>query len=117
MRVDKSAVRGFKEQAEEILAAGEKPTIPDVLPLVLEYYQDNLAGGSLHIVLDDGNVDDEDVETCIKWARENNDERGEILGRVLLRMSRTQRRKLYAASKLLDYGPARWVRCVYEQPK
>jgi hypothetical protein len=74
----------------------DKPTIPEVLSLVKAYLEKdgNGVGGSLHIVLDDGNVEDSHVEFCIKWAREHNDEDGVKLGELLLRMSKTQRLKL-----------------------
>ena len=75
----------------------EKPTVPDVLPLVHAYYAlpGNGAGGNLHIVLDDGNVDDSSVRFCLTQARERGDEPGIILAEALLLMSRTQRTKLY----------------------
>ena len=73
-----------------------RPTIPSVLPLFISYRRRHGAWGSLHIVLDDGNVRDSDVGWCIEHARERGDAEGEALGRVLLAMSRTQRRKLGA---------------------
>ena len=73
-----------------------KPTIPEVLPKVQEYYKDHLAGGNLHIVLDDGNVRDSDVMFCLERAKQKNDIKGIELANLLLRMSTTQRRKLYA---------------------
>lgn len=81
-----------------ILDRETKPTVPDVAPLVRAYYALPLngAGGSLHIVLDDGNVSDGDVEFCVARAEERGDEDGAALARVLLRMSKTQRRKLVA---------------------
>jgi hypothetical protein len=70
--------------------------VPDVLPLVREYYAmpGNGAGGSLHIVLDDLNLDDDSVAWSVKRARERGDGYGERLGIILLAMSRTQRLKL-----------------------
>lgn len=73
----------------------EKPTVPEVLPLVNAYYKTHPVGGSLHIVLDDCNVDDGHVEFCLNWAIEEDDAEGEALARILLRMSKTQRKKLY----------------------
>ncbi len=75
-----------------------KPTIPEVMPLVVEYYSmpGNLAGGSLHIVLDDQNVGDDSVDFCIQWARDRDDTEGVRLGEMLRRMSRTQRAKIAA---------------------
>ena len=74
----------------------ERPTVPEVLPLVLAYYAKpgNGAGGCLHIVLDDDNVDDDSVRFCIDYAAECGDEDGVYLAQVLLHMSRTQRLKL-----------------------
>ena len=73
-----------------------KPTVPEVLPLVRAYYAKpgNNVGGSLHIVLEDGNVGDSHVEHCREWAEERDDVDGVALAKLLLRMSRTQRRKL-----------------------
>lgn len=73
-----------------------KPAVPEVLPLVHAYRDlpGNAVGGSLHIVLDDGNVDDASVAWCRDYARENGDRPGVELAEILLRMSQTQRRKL-----------------------
>ncbi len=75
----------------------DKPTVPEVLPLVRAYYArpGNSAGGSLHIVLEDGNVKNRDVEFCRLWAEERGDVDGVALAEILLNMSQTQRRKLY----------------------
>lgn len=74
----------------------EKPTIPDVMPYVLWYYNlpSNGAGGSLHIVLDDGNISDFDVQFCIDYAKDAGDVAGVQLGQLILKMSKTQRLKL-----------------------
>ena len=73
-----------------------KPTVPQVQPIVDAFYaiDGNGVGGVLHIVLDDGNVHDDHVQFCIDRAETEGDARGAALGRVLLSMSRTQRRKL-----------------------
>lgn len=86
----------FIAQCEELLSTGEKPTVPQVAPLVKEYYDmpGNAAGGSLHVVLDDYNLADSYVQFCIEWSMEQNDKCGEMLGRVLYLMSRTQRKKV-----------------------
>lgn len=75
---------------------GIKPTVPEVAPLVREYYDmpGNGVGGSLHIVLDDQNVDDRHVDMCIGRARECGDDAGRWLGTLLYCMSKTQRLKL-----------------------
>ena len=84
----------------------DKPTVPEVLPLVRAYYAkpNNICGGSLHVVLDDGNVGDSTVEFCEKCAAENGDEDGVALARILRRMSKTQRKKLYMLPKEAPRG-------------
>jgi hypothetical protein len=73
-----------------------KPTIPEVVPLFAAYYQKpgNGVWGSLHCVLDDGNVRNCDVEDARFHAAERHDEDGKTLANILARMSRTQRLKL-----------------------
>lgn len=75
-----------------------KPTVPEVLPLVHAYYRKpgNEVGGNLHIVLDDGNVEDGHIQYCLEQAEADGDEDGVVLASLLLRMSRTQRSKLSA---------------------
>lgn len=72
-----------------------KPSIPDVVERFAHYFEDdNGVWGSLHIVLDDGNVENHSVEYCIDYAEEKGDQEGAELGRILLQLSRTQRLKL-----------------------
>lgn len=68
-----------------------------VLPIAKAYYSmpDNGAGGNLHIVLDDGNLKNSSIEACLKQCIEENDAEGEVLAKILLSMSMTQRKKLY----------------------
>lgn len=63
------------------------------------YYRkpDNGVGGSLHIVLDDGNLETGNVQFCLEWARKNDDMDGEALALLLLDMTVTQRGKVYAS--------------------
>ncbi len=72
---------------------GTKPTLPEVKPLVNAYYAlpENGAGGELHIVLDDGNKERSSVRYCIERAQH---EETVWLGRVLLLLSNSQRRKV-----------------------
>jgi hypothetical protein len=64
-----------------------------VQALLATYYAKpgNEAGGSLHIVLDDGNIDDDDVDWCIARARERGDEDGVRLGSIIRALPRDQR--------------------------
>lgn len=72
----------------------DRPTIPQVRERFLDYVYANPVWGSLHIVLSDQNLDDDCVRSCIDYAISEGDEEGEALGRILLKMSRTQRLKL-----------------------
>lgn len=75
----------------------DRPKVPEVLPLVRAYYQKpgNGVGGNLHIVLDDGNVEDSHVLFCLECAEQEGDADGIQLCQMLLQMTKTQRRKLY----------------------
>lgn len=74
----------------------EKLTVPDVLPLVEEYYRKpgNGVGGNLHIVLDDYNIQNRHIEFCLKEAQVAGDEDGIRIARLLLKMSKSQRLKI-----------------------
>ena len=73
-----------------------KPTVPEVLPEFRAYHSQNPVWGSLHCVLDDGNFENSAVEWCRDYAIERGDADGAALAETLMRMSRTQRRKLAA---------------------
>lgn len=94
-----------------------KLSIPDVVDLFAKYYETHPSWGSLHVVLDDGNVKDDSVLFCIEEAVKDKDYLGIELARILLDMSKTQRSKLpyavidhltkkavaaFAASKVVD---------------
>lgn len=74
-----------------------KPTVPEVLAKVREYeaLPGNGAGGNLHIVIDDGNIRDSDVMFCREAAEDDGDTAGVELAKLLLKMSKTQRRKIH----------------------
>lgn len=84
-----------------------RPKVPDVLPLAVAYYAvpGNGAGGSLHVVLDDGNLEDVFVESARDWAAERGDEGGRILAELLLLMTRSQRGRV--ARGVFQEGRAR----------
>jgi hypothetical protein len=62
------------------------PSQADVEQLEELFYEidGNGAGGSLHIVLDDGNWDRDSIEFCVGYARENGDEAGRRFAEWLL---------------------------------
>jgi hypothetical protein len=78
--------------------AADRPTVPEVLLLAAAYYDKpgNSMGGSLHVALEDGNLDDGNLEFCRGWAAKHQDEDGITLANVLLQLTRTQRVRLYA---------------------
>ena len=79
-----------------------KPTIPEVLEEFVAYYESHPCWGDLHIVLDDGNVDDH----CVQWCLDNaEDDWGRELAAILLRMSPAQRAKLPSAVKKASREP------------
>lgn len=59
-------------------------------------------GGMLHIVLDDGNLEDESIRYCIDETRACGELFGEALGEYLLILTPEQREQLYARYK--EYG-------------
>ena len=76
-----------------------RPTVRDVVPLVEAFYglPGCGVGGALHIVLDDANLDDDSIQWCMDTADEHwsqEPECAKLLGRILLQMTKTQRRKL-----------------------
>lgn len=66
------------------------------MPLVRALYERNCVGCHLHIVLDDGNVEDSHVKFCLDEAKEEGCQECVTLAEKLLLMSKTQRRKLYS---------------------
>lgn len=80
----------------KLLVIGSKPTIQQLIEAVKAYYSihGNNVGGRLHIVLDDGNINNSDIKWCIDYASSKNDNEAVLLGKMLLGASLTQRRKL-----------------------
>lgn len=71
----------------------------DIVPLIREFKKNpkNGVGGNLHIYLDDGNIEDEFVRWCLERCIEREDDLGEAICRLSLKMSYTQRSKLSGA--------------------
>lgn len=69
-------------------------TLPEIKQDFENYFASNPAWGSLHIVLDDGNINDSSVKYCFEHARDVGDIEGARLAEVLLQLSKTQRLKL-----------------------
>jgi hypothetical protein len=75
----------------------EKPTVPEVLPLVNAIYarEHGGVGCCLHVVTDDGNTEQGHVDGCLELAIERGHEDCIAAARLLARMSRTQRTAIY----------------------
>jgi hypothetical protein len=67
-----------------------------ILDLLKDYYRkpENNVGGNLHIILEDPNERDKDVQFCIDRAQLRGDQDGVIIAKAILNLSITQRRKL-----------------------
>jgi hypothetical protein len=72
-------------------------TTQEIVELIQDYYSTdgNAAGGYLHIVLDDGNLEDDDIRFCIEQAKMAGDFNGVLLGYVMLLLSLPEREKVY----------------------
>lgn len=72
---------------------GDRPHVAEVTPLVVAYYalDGNDTGGSLHIVLEDENVNRGSVDWCLGWADAHGDKAGSALANVLRICSKRQR--------------------------
>jgi len=70
---------------------------PFLKELVDFYYNElgNVAGGSFHISLDDGNLSDDDIWLCQQEAKKNNDSFGVFLGLILREFTEEEREKMY----------------------
>lgn len=83
---------------EELAKLG-KPAVPDVLPLVNLLYADHPAGCCLHVVLDDGNIEDDCVDSSIAHAMQAGHNLCLDIAQRLKLMSKTQRKKLYMSHR------------------
>ena len=70
------------------------PTIPEVRDRFAAYHRRHPEWGPLHVAMADGNVSGDDVVFCLHEAEQLGDTEGAELARILLAMSRMQRRKL-----------------------
>ena len=68
----------------------------NLLNKIYNYYQYHVAGGNLHIVLDDGNLEDKNIIWCLNNPiKENNDMAAKEIAEMLLQLSYNKRKKLY----------------------
>lgn len=74
-------------------------TVPEVVDVFRRYWTRFPTWGSLHIVLEDSNLDDESVAFCYGYAREHGDREGVALARICEYLTPTQRAKLGRMSR------------------
>lgn len=70
---------------------------PYAVAFISFYYKElgNSMGGNLHIVLDDGNIETNWIDSCEKDCQLENDTFGVFLCRLLKSMSHQERKKAY----------------------
>ncbi len=73
----------------------DRPTVPEALPLVRQIYARHCAGCCLHIVTDDGNVEQHHADFCVEWAKKEQHPDCLVAAEMLALMTETQRRKIY----------------------
>jgi hypothetical protein len=67
---------------------------PELVDRFAAYYELNPTWGSLHIVLDDGNIENGHVEFCVQDALAHGDIEGALLAEILLAMTKSQRGRI-----------------------
>jgi hypothetical protein len=70
------------------------------IELCKHYYQNNGSGGSLHIILEDGNLENAHINWCAGFACAINDNEGSDIANLMLLMSKTQRKTVYNSYEL-----------------
>lgn len=73
-----------------------KPSIQFMREIVHSFYSldGNIVGGSLHIVLDDYNIEDNHIVWCKNYALEKQDEDGVFMCDLLLQFTEDEREKI-----------------------
>jgi hypothetical protein len=93
---------GWRRRIGEMLSPDQleqarKLSIKGARAVVTSYYgQGNPTGGYLHVVVDDGNIDDENIEGCIEEAKTYGDDSAVAIGEMLLAFPLDERRLICA---------------------
>lgn len=71
--------------------------------LIAEYYkkEGNGCGGNCHLILDDGNLEDSDIQFCIGYCAHANDNDGLAIMREMLSLNPEERQKVYDMASVL----------------
>ena len=72
----------------------DKDWYDDMVKICKTYYEVEPTGGSLHIVLDDDNIEDTHVDWCAGYACGQGDELGNNIANLMRHMTLEQREKL-----------------------
>ena len=59
--------------------------------LIESYYRFNPAGGTLHLVLDEGEVEDSSIDVCMELIREEQDYVAEAIAQMLYEFTEDER--------------------------
>jgi len=65
------------------------------IDLCKHYYEQECCGGNMHIVLDDGNINDSSVSWCAGLAHGRQDHEASDLANLMLMMTEKQRTRVY----------------------
>ena len=82
----------------------EKIFKPITKELIQYYYQWYVVGGNLHIVLDDGNLDDEYIWYCQEQCLNKEDVLGYLIATLLRCFTLEERESMYNNKWRLDNG-------------
>lgn len=93
----------FKSQVNFVGRASDHKRINKLANRIAEYYkkEGNGCGGNCHLVLDDGNLDDSDIQFCKGYCAHANDDDGLAIMREMLSMSPEERQKVYDTASVL----------------
>lgn len=70
-----------------------------LLGLCRKLYRRHSGGGNLHIVLDDGNIENHNIQSCIDDAIKEKDKLSIEIEHLLLEMTETEREEFYEKSE------------------
>lgn len=65
------------------------------IKIVQHYYKNNGAGGNLHVVLDDGNLEDINIGWCAGLCLGRQDHEGMDIANLMRNMTMAQRQRVY----------------------
>jgi hypothetical protein len=65
-----------------------------LLSLIEDYYITDGAGGTCHIILEDGNYKDSHINMCLKYSKEQNDFWGETIATLLTNFTEEEREEI-----------------------